>query len=178
MAWRRWHDDVLQTEHLRLLPDVPPPVGAVGAGRLVEEGHPEQRRELARRRAPRVRLHGAPVVQRHRLAAVPPEVAVGTEEDAPRAGGAGAAEDGPRGAAVRAERRARVAGADAVRAVHVAVARQAQPGGVRAAVDRRRRGPAAVVAGHRLGVAAGVSRLGLGLVVTGHLLPRRLGTYC
>ncbi|TVU08582.1 hypothetical protein EJB05_41991, partial [Eragrostis curvula] len=72
-------------------------------------------------------------------ALLPPEVAVGAEEQAPRGG---AAEDGPGGAAVGAERRAGVAGADPVGAVHVAVAGEAQPGGVRAAVDRRRRGAA------------------------------------
>jgi hypothetical protein len=60
-----------------------------------------------------------------------------------------AAEDSPGGAAVGAERGAGVAGADAVGAVHDSVARQAEPGGIGAAVDRRRRG-SAVIAGHRL----------------------------
>ena len=76
---------------------------------------------------------------------VPPEVAVGAEEG----GGRGAAEDGPGGTAVGAERGAGVAGADPVGAVHEAVARQAEPGGIGAAVDLRRRG-SAVIAGRRL----------------------------
>jgi hypothetical protein len=67
-----------------------------------------------------------------------------------------AAEDSPGGAAVGAERGAGVAGADAVGAVHDSVARQAEPGGIGAAVDRRRRRRgSAVIAGHRLG--AGVT---------------------
>lgn len=143
MARGGGHDEILQAQHLGLLPDVPP--GTVFGGRLVEEGHGEERRELGRRRAPGVGLHSAAVVERRVPAAVPvpPEVAVGTEEG----GGGGAAEDGPRGAAVGAERGARVAGADPVGAVHEAVARQAEPGGVGAAVHRRRRAVAIVTAG-------------------------------
>ena len=164
MAGSGGHDQILQAEHLRLLPDVPPTT--VFGGRLVEEGHPEKRRELGRRRAPGVGLHRAAVVERRLAAAavpVPPKVAVGAEEGR----GGGAAEDGPGGAAVGAERGAGVAGADPVGAVHVAVARQAEPGGVGAAVDRRRRG-AAVVAARRL---RGGAVAGLRLARRGFLRP-------
>uniref|UniRef100_A0A0A9HQ93 Uncharacterized protein n=1 Tax=Arundo donax TaxID=35708 RepID=A0A0A9HQ93_ARUDO len=68
MAGCSWHDQILQAQHLGLLPDVPPPV-AVG-GRLLEEGHPEEHGELARRWAPGVGLHRPDVVER-RLTAVP-----------------------------------------------------------------------------------------------------------
>ena len=169
MAGSGGHDQILQAEHLRLLPDVPPTT--VFGGRLVEEGHPEERGELGRRGAPGVGLHRAAVVERRLAAAavpVPPKVAVGAEEGR----GGGVAEDGPGGTAIGTERGAGVAGADPVGAVHVAVARQAEPGGVGAAVDRRRRG-AAVVAARRLrgGAVAGlrVPRRGfLGLLL--HLL--------
>lgn len=168
MARGGGHDEILQTQHLGLLPDVPP--GTIFGGRLVEEGHREERGEVARRRAPGIGLHGAAVVERRVTAIpVPPEVAVGAEEG----GGRGAAEDGPGGAAAGAERGAGVAGADPVGAVHEAVARQAEPCGVGAAVDRRRRGPA-VVAGRRLraGAVAGLRLAGCGFL--GLLRVRRL----
>lgn len=152
------HDEILQTQHLGLLPDVPP--GTIFGGRLVEEGHREERSEVARRRAPGIGLHGAAVVERRVTAIpVPPEVAVGAEEG----GGRGAAEDGPGGAAAGTERGAGVAGADPVGAVHEAVARQAEPCGVGAAVDRRHRGPA-VVAGRRLRAGAGLRLAGCGFL--------------
>jgi len=81
-----------------------------------------------------------------------------------------AAKDGPGGAAVGAERGAGVAGADPVGAVHEAVARQAEPGGVGAAVDRRRRG-SAVVAGRRRRAGAGAGPVAAGLHLAG---PRSL----
>lgn len=62
MARGGGHDEILQTQHLGLLPDVPP--GTIFGGRLVEEGHREERGEVARRRAPGIGLHGAAVVER------------------------------------------------------------------------------------------------------------------
>lgn len=125
-------DEILEAEHLGLLPDGPPPtvVAPRRRGRrrrLVGVGDPEERGEVERGGAPGVRVHRGAVVERRRrvalpAVAVPGEVAVGAEEAA-RA----PAEDGPRGGARGAERRARVAGAHPVGAVHVAVAWQAEP---------------------------------------------------
>ena len=145
MARSGGHDEILQAEHLGLLPDGPPTVvGFAGRG-LVEVGDPEKSGEVVRRGSSRVPLDCAAVVQRQLGVPAPPEVAVGAEEF-----GTGVAEDGPGCAACGAERGAQVAGADRVGGVHVAVARQAEPGAVGPAVHHRL-WAAAVVAGYRVG---------------------------
>jgi hypothetical protein len=121
----RGHDHVLETEHLlRLLPaggGGPPPVA-----RRVLAPDAEDRCKVADRGAPGVPLHrGAVVDGRRAVAFALLEAAVPAEEPA-------------RGAAERgggAERDPGVAGGHRVGAVDVAVAREAEPGGVGAAVD-------------------------------------------
>lgn len=144
MARSGGHDEILQAEHVGLLPDGPPTVVGFGGRGFVQVGDPEKSGELVRRRSSRIPLDGASVVQRQLAVPAPREVAVGAEEF-----GAAVAEDGPGGAACGAERGAQVAGADCVSGVHVAVARQAEPGAVGPAVYHRL-WAAAVVAGYRV----------------------------
>ena len=153
MARSGGHDEILQAEHLGLVPDVPPTLVRPGDRRLLEVRDPEDGGELVRRGAASVPLDRAAVAveRRHVAVPAPPEVAVGAEEAV--GAGAAVAEDGPGGVAGGAERGARVAGADRVGGVHEAVAGQAEPGAVGPAVHHRRRA-AAVVAGRRR-VAAG-----------------------
>jgi hypothetical protein len=122
----RGHDHVLETEHLlRLLP-------AGGGGPPPDA---EDRCKVADRGAPGVPLHrGAVVDGRRAVAFALLEAAVPAEEPA-------------RGAAERgggAERDPGVAGGHRVGAVDVAVAREAEPGGVGAAVDDGRHAGAEV----------------------------------
>uniref|UniRef100_A0A0A9CY92 Uncharacterized protein n=1 Tax=Arundo donax TaxID=35708 RepID=A0A0A9CY92_ARUDO len=146
MARGGGHDHVLQPEHLGLLPGGPPPV----AGGLLAPADAEDHGELTDRRAPGVPFNRGTVMERLllRLAVlvVLVEVAVAAKEAAaPRA----TAERGGGGAARRAERGAGVAGGHRVGAVDVAVARQAEPGGVGPAVDRRWQAGAEVARGQR-----------------------------
>jgi hypothetical protein len=137
----------LQAERLGLLPR--------GAG--AQDG-----REIGDRGAPGVPFHRATVVATTvgGATAVPlvlllPQAAAGAEEAAARGGsGSGCAAPG-------AERRPGVASGHGVGAVHVAVARQAQPRGVGPAVHHRRHARAGVARRRRL-LAAGCVRGGHG----------------
>lgn len=149
MARSGGHDEILQAEHMGLLPDGPPTVVGFGGRGLVQVGDPEKSGELVRRGPSRVPLDCAAVVQRQLGVPAPPEVAVGAEEFGTGGGAAAVAEDGPGCAACGAERGAQVAGADRVGGVHVAVAQQAEPGAVGPAVHHRL-WAAAVVAGYRV----------------------------
>ena len=140
MAGGGGHDHVLQAQHLGLLPGGPPPVPV--PGRLLAPADAEDRGELRDGGAAGVAFHRATIVERPRVAvplALLLEVAVGAEE----AGGA-AAERGRGGTARGAERRPGVAAGHRVGAVDVAVARQAEPGGVGPAVHHRRQACAEV----------------------------------
>uniref|UniRef100_A0A804MTU4 Uncharacterized protein n=1 Tax=Zea mays TaxID=4577 RepID=A0A804MTU4_MAIZE len=163
------NDHVLQAHHLGLLPGGPPTdVPARRRRLLVVPGDAEDGRELGDRRAPGVLFHRVMVVvERPRVPVLLPlllvlllqAVAVGADEAA--AAAAGGRDGGGGGcAAPGAERRPGVAGGHRVGAVHVAVARQAQPRGVGPAVHHGRQAHA-VVASRRL-LAAGRVRVGHG----------------
>lgn len=153
MAGGGRHYDVIQAQHLwRLLLPARGPPAVVGRLVGIAADDTEDRRELPDRRATRVPFHGGAVVERQLVAAAADaaaaeplvEVAAGAEEAVAAVEGGGG-----RGAAGGAERRAGVARGHRVGGVDVAVARQAQPRRVGAAVHHRRQAAAEVTAPRR-----------------------------